>query len=188
MAGNGRQSSCGAYGKAECQKLYRCRPTFAPPGSAFWLTFVVVMKRHSLFRRFVSLLLAVLVLTTSVGLTVQRLTCRMSGRSTVALSVAGRADLQGCTADMTPAAPVAKDNCCDFSKQLHKLSTPAHELAAKVLVPVPMLVFLPPSVAWPKPLLATLPPASAPRWFAADSSPPPRGGRGLLVFACTLVV
>jgi hypothetical protein len=143
------------------------------------------MQRHSLFRRFVSLLLAVLVLTTSVGFTVQRLTCRMSGRSTVALSMVGRADLQGCVA---PAAPVAKDNCCDFSKQLHKLSAPVHELTAKVLVPVPMQAFLLPTMAWPKPVLATLPPANAPRWFAADSSPPPRGGRGLLAFVCTLLV
>lgn len=146
------------------------------------------MPRYSLFRRLVSLLLAVLVLTTSVGLTVQRLTCRMSGRSTVALSVAGRVDLQGCTADMTPAKPTAKDNCCDFSKQLHKLSTPAHELAAKVLVPLPGPALLPTLPAWPQPALVVLPIGSAPRWFAADSSPPPLGGRGLLAFACTLVV
>ena len=146
------------------------------------------MPRPSLVRRFVSLMLAVLVLTTSVGLTVQRLTCRMSGRSTVALSVAGRADLRGCIADMTPAAPLAKDNCCDFSKQLHKLSTPAHELAVKVLVPAPMLALVPRGVAWPQPALVALAPANAPRWFAADSSPPPRGGRGLLAFVCTLVV
>ncbi|MFD2720129.1 hypothetical protein ACFST9_15505 [Hymenobacter monticola] len=147
------------------------------------------MSRPSLLRRLVSLLLAVLVLTASVGLTVQRLTCRMSGRSTVALSVAGRAaELQGCTAGMAPDAPIAKDNCCDFSKQLHKLTTPAHELAAKVLVPLPgpALLLAPP--AWAQPDLAALPVGSAPRWFAADSSPPPWGGRGLLAFACTLVV
>jgi hypothetical protein len=146
------------------------------------------MLRHSLFRRFVSLLLAVLVLTTSVGFTVQRLTCRMSGRSTVALSVAGRAELHGCAADMTPATPVVKDNCCDFSKQLHKLTTPAHELAAKVLIPAPVLAFLPPASASPKPVFATLSLANAPRWFSADSSPPPLGGRGLLAFVCKLVV
>ncbi|MBF9140525.1 hypothetical protein [Hymenobacter properus] len=146
------------------------------------------MPRYTLFRRLVSLLLAVLVLTTSVGLTVQRLTCRMSGRSTVALTVAGRADLQGCTADMTPAKPTAKDNCCDFSKQLHKLTTPAHELTAKVLLPLPGPALLPTAPAWPALVSAALPPASTPRWFAADSSPPPLGGRGLLAFVCTLVV
>lgn len=168
--------------------LHRYCPISARPSWGARLTFVVIMARHSFFRRFVSLLLAVLVLITSVGFTVQRLTCRMSGRSMVALSVAGRAELRGCAASMTPTAPVAKDNCCDFSKQLHKLSTPAHELAAKVLVPVPVLAFLPPSVSWPKPAVAPLPPASTPRWFSADSSPPPRGGRGLLAFVCTLVV
>ena len=42
-------------------------------------------------------------------------------------------------ARLTPATPEAKDNCCDFSKQEHKLSLPAHELAAKVLVPPPLL-------------------------------------------------
>ncbi|MDO7852070.1 hypothetical protein [Hymenobacter convexus] len=147
------------------------------------------MPRHSFIRRLVSLLLAVLVLTTSVGFTVQRLTCRMSGRSTVALSVAGRADLRGCTADMMPAKPVAKkDNCCDFSKQLHKLSTPSHELAVKVLVPAPALALAPLGLAWPQPALVPLAPANMPRWFAADSSPPPRGGRGLLAFVCTLLV
>ncbi|MDO7845819.1 hypothetical protein Q5H92_05580 [Hymenobacter sp. M29] len=146
------------------------------------------MPCHSVFRRFVSLLLAVLVLTTSVGFTVQRLTCRMSGRITVALSVAGRADLRGCTDEMTPATPVAKDNCCDFSKQLHKLSTPSHELAVKVLVLGPMLALLPSTPSWPKPAFTSLPLANAPLWFAADSSPPPRGGRGLLAFVCTLVV
>jgi hypothetical protein len=146
------------------------------------------MPRSSLFRRLVSLLLAVLVLTTSVGLTVQRLTCRMSGRSTVALSVAGRADLQSCSADMEPAKPTAKNNCCDFSKQLHKLTAPAHELAAKVLLPLPGPALLPALPAWPQPALAALPADSAPRWFAADSSPPPLGGRGLLAFVCTLVV
>ena len=146
------------------------------------------MRPHSLFRRLVSALLAVLVLVASVGFTVQRLTCRMSGRSTVAVSVAGQADLRGCTGALAPATPAAKDNCCDFSKQLHKLSVPTHELAAKILVPLPLLAVAAPGLSWrAAPATPTLP-ASGPRWFAADSSPPPLSGRGLLTFVCKLVV
>ena len=146
------------------------------------------MARHSPFRRFVSLLLAVLVLITSVGLTVQRLTCRLSGRSTVAISVAGRAELRGCTSELSPATPAARDNCCDFSKQEHKLSLPVHELAAKILVPAPLLAIEAPTRRWPAMLRAAVPAGSTARWYAADSSPPPLGGRGLLAFVCTLVV
>jgi hypothetical protein len=140
------------------------------------------------FRRFLCLLLAALVLTTSVGLTVQRLTCRMSGRSTVAVSVAGHADLRGCTGEAAPATPTAKDNCCDFSKQLHKLSSPVHELTAKIIAPAPLLAVLPRKNAWRALAPAASAVASAPRWFAADASPPPRGGRGLLVFVGKLEV
>ncbi|WP_460546824.1 hypothetical protein [Hymenobacter daeguensis] len=146
------------------------------------------MRPHSRFRRFVSLLLAVLVLTTSVGLTVQRLTCRMSGRSTVAVSVAGRADLRGCTGGQAPATPAAKDNCCDFSKQVHKLSLPTHALASKIMVPAPLLAVETLVLSWPKPAVAAPLHDGGARWFAADSSPPPLGGRGLLTFVCTLVV
>ncbi|MBF9222440.1 hypothetical protein [Hymenobacter ruricola] len=142
----------------------------------------------SRLRRCFCLLLAVLVLITSVGLTVQRLTCRMSGRSTVAVSVAGPADLRGCTGEAAPATPTAKDNCCDFSKQLHKLSAPAHELAAKILVPAPLLAVPVPVSTWAAPVERPSLRASAPRWFAADASPPPKGGRGLLVLVCKLVV
>ena len=151
-------------------------------------TFVVIMRPHSLFRRCVSLMLAVLVLITSVGFTVQRLKCRMSGRSMVALSVAGQADLRSCAAELAPTTPAAKDNCCDFSKQLHKLSVPAHELATKVLVPTPLLALAMPALAgFTAPAGAALV-GSSPRWYATDSSPPPRGGRQLLAFVCTLVV
>ena len=147
------------------------------------------MPRHSRFRRLVSLLLAVLVLTASVGLSVQRHTCRMSGRSKVAVSVPGQLALRGCTGQLAPAKPVAKDNCCDFSSHLHKLSAPAHELAAKVLLPGPLLAVWPAAeLDWPVAPSVMALESSAPRWFAADSSPPPRGGRGLLAFVCTLVV
>ncbi len=152
-------------------------------------TFATAMRPYSRFRRLVSLLLAVLVLITSVGLTVQRLTCRMSGQSTVAVSVAGRAELRGCMGELAPATPKAQDGCCDFSRHEHKLSSPAHELAAKILVPVPMMPAIVPLLSWPASTAAAgSRPASGPRWFAADTSPPPLGGRALLAFACTLQV
>jgi hypothetical protein len=147
------------------------------------------MAPHSLFRRFVSLLLAVLVLTASVGLTVQRHTCRMSGRSNVDVLVPGQLALRGCNGRRLPTkAAVAKDNCCDVSSHLHKLSAPAHGLAAKVLVPAPLLAVWLPGMIWPMATALAVPEPSGPRWFAADSSPPPLGGRGLLTFVCTLVV
>jgi hypothetical protein len=147
------------------------------------------MRPHSPFRCFVSLLLAVLVLITSVGLTVQRLTCRMSGQSTVAVSVGGRAELRGCMGKLAPATPKAADGCCDFSKQEHKLNSAAHELAAKVLVPVPTMVAVVPPLAWPTFTTSAVSlAATGPRWFAADASPPSLGGRALLTFACTLEV
>lgn len=93
------------------------------------------MPRYSLFRRFVGLMLAVLVLTASVGLRVQRHTCRMSGRSKVDVTVPGRAPRRGCNNEPVKAKTVAKDNCCDTSSLLHKLSGPAHEPAAKLLAP-----------------------------------------------------
>ena len=143
------------------------------------------MRPHSLFRRFVSVLLAVLVLITSVGLTVQRLTCRMSGQSTVAVSVAGRAELHGCMGELAPATPKFQDGCCDFSKKEHKLNSPAHELAAKILMPVPSMTVILPTLGWPVPTIAAVSRvASGSRWFAADTSPPPLGGRALLAFAC----
>jgi hypothetical protein len=146
------------------------------------------MAPHSLFRRFVSLLLAVLVLTATVGLTVQRHTCRISGRTKVSVAVPGQAAAAGCNM-LAPLRPVVKDNCCDFSSHVHKLSAPAHELAGKVLVPVPALTaWVPEALCWPVRAAGELPEAAAPRWFAADSSPPPRSGRALLVFVCTLVV
>lgn len=147
------------------------------------------MRSHSLFRRLVSVVLAVLVLITSVGLTVQRLTCRMSGTSTVAVSVAGRAELRGCMGELAPAISKAADGCCDFSKHEHKLNSPVHELATKILVPVPALLATLPQLSWPVSKAAAVSlAANAPRWFAADASPPPLGGRALLAFACKLEV
>lgn len=147
------------------------------------------MARYSLFRRLVSLLLAVLVLTASVGLTVQRLTCRMSGRSSVSLAVAGQPAPRGCIAPPATTRLRANGHCCDFSSHLHKLSIPGQELAAEVLVPLPWLTVGVSATGWRGVAAAQLLPETvSPRWFAADSSPPPRAGRGLLMFVCTLVV
>ena len=86
-----------------------------------------------------------LVPITSMGLTVQHLTCRIIGQSTVAVSMAGRTKLRGYMGERAPATPKAGDGCCDFSKHEHKLNSPAHELAVKILVPVPaMAAVVPP--------------------------------------------
>ena len=173
----------------------RLRPDAAPTGADFSTSalppgrnFAFVMPRNSSLHHLVSLLLAVLVLTASVGLTVQRSTCRMSGRSTVDVLLAGQNTQRGCGGLLVPSWPILKDNCCDHSSHLHKLSAPAHELAAKVLVPVPLLAVFTVAVVWPFVVAEEVPKTGGPHWFAADSSPPPRGGRGLLVFVCTLVV
>ncbi|OGX81470.1 hypothetical protein BEN47_05870 [Hymenobacter lapidarius] len=144
-----------------------------------------------MFRRFVSLALALLVLTASVGLSVQRQTCRMSGNSTIDVSVLGKAArLVECEAlERAAAVPIPQDACCDFSSHLHKLTTPAHGLAAKVLLPAPLPAVLPAlGPTWPTGVLVPNPESGIPRWFAADSSPPPLGGRGLLALVCTLLV
>lgn len=146
------------------------------------------MRPHRLSLRLASILLAVLVLITSVGLTVQRLTCRMSGQSMVAVSVAGRAELRSCVGELTPTTK-ASDGCCDFSKHEHKLNSPVHELAAKILVPAPALAGIVPPLGGPiAPAAGAVRANAGPRWFAADASPPPLGGRALLAFACTLEV
>ena len=88
------------------------------------------MPRFSTFRRFVSLLLAVLVLFASVGLAVQRHTCRVSGRSQVAVAMPGQLALGGCGGRPAPVRPAVKDSCCDFSSHVHKLSIPSQELMA----------------------------------------------------------
>ena len=118
-------------------------------------------------------MLVVLVLITSLGLTVQHLTRRMSRRSTVANSVASRAELRGCIDELAAATPKVKDDCCDFSKLEHKLSSPAHELAAKVLMPGPSMSAIVPPLSWPvAPAAGTSRTGTGPRWFAADGLAP----------------
>jgi len=148
------------------------------------------MLPHSFLRRFVSLLLAALVLTASVGLTVQRQTCRMSGRSLVAVSVASApARWAGCGGRPVAAGPLVKKGCCDFQSHLHKLSAPAHDAAAgNVLLPAPL------PAAWLLPVANFRAARFSPRalktglWWLARAPAPPLGGREFLVFACTLVV
>jgi hypothetical protein len=142
-----------------------------------------------------SALLALLVLATSVGLMAERHRCRISGRSTVTLSLLGRAH-----ADQDDAASKTKrpckrrtSGCCDVSHSQHKLNAQSadHGLA-KWLPDAPHL--LPPALL-PAPAWAGLP-AGAPLvaavavGTAANSSPPgvPKAGRVLLTFVCTLVV
>ena len=154
------------------------------------VTFAFAMPRYSWFRRLVSLLLAVLVLTASVGIKVQRYTCRVSGRSEVSILVPGQATaLRGCIEQQATTKPIAKDNCCDLISHLHQLATPAHEVVAKALsnnqLPV---IWQPAATTWRPAIPKTTVEKCGPRWFAADSSPPPRGGRRLLSFVCALVV
>lgn len=147
------------------------------------------MRPHSLFRRLVSMLLAMLLLITSVGFTVQRLNCSMSGRSTVTDSVAGRAGLRGCRGERAPAKPKALNNYCDFSEQEHGLSSPAHMLATKFLVSISSISVIVPPLNWPvAPAAMASLAESGHRWFTADAPTPPLGGRALLNFACTLEV
>ena len=145
------------------------------------------MQAPSFARRIVSLWLAALVLTASVGLTVERHTCRFSGRSRASLALLG-AGPRSCYGALAP--PRAKDGCCDFSRHLHKLTAPAHEQAfGKVLVPGPLLAAWLPGAVGPRvPRRPAQAGAAGPRWFAADASPPPLGGRALLRWAGKLVV
>ena len=143
----------------------------------------------SFSHRLLSLLLAALVLTASVGLTVRRHTCRISGRSTAHLLLPGLAGAAGC--GPAAAVPELRDGCCDVAAQEHKLSSPAGPaLLAKVLVPTPLLLALPPPVMprWPAAAGAEATAAAlGVRWFAADSSPP-ASGRAVLLRGRKLVV
>lgn len=139
------------------------------------------MRAQPLSHRFVSLLLALVVLAASVGLPVQRRTCRLSGRSTA--RIAWAAALLGSSS--TNSFDIAKhggltSNCYGYHLELHQLSTPA---------PAPTFAKLLPAA-----VLLALPAASSPTWLprlvlitgrAFDIRPalvPPRpGGRRLLV-------
>lgn len=156
--------------------------------------------------RLLSALLALLVLATSVGLTAERHRCRISGRSTVLLSLPGLAHSDGaaptpgkpgrpCGNQRSASAKRRANGCCDISHSQHKLNaqSAAAGLAKWLPTPPPALppALLPASV-WPGledrvglPLAASVAVGTA-----ANSSPPgvARAGRVLLTLVCTLVV
>ncbi|GAA4494056.1 hypothetical protein GCM10023172_03570 [Hymenobacter ginsengisoli] len=145
-----------------------------------------------------SALLALLVLATSVGLTAERHRCRISGRSTIALSLPGLAshDEEAATSSTKPGRPCGKrraDGCCDVSHLHHKLSAQSADAGLAKWLPEPP-AHLPPALL-PEPVWAGFPAlaplaASVAIGTAANSSPPgvPRAGRVLLTRHCTLVV
>jgi hypothetical protein len=146
--------------------------------------------------RLLSTLLALLVLATSVGLTAERHRCRITGRSTVALSLPGLASHEDETPASKPGRPCGKrraNGCCDVSHLHHKLSTQSADAGLAKWLPTPP-AHLPPALL-PAPVWAGLL-ASAPLaagvavGTAANSSPPGvlRAGRVLLIRYCTLVV
>ena len=144
------------------------------------------MKPRSFAHRIVSLWLAALVLTASVGLTVERHTCRFSGRSHSSLALLGTGP-RNCYGTTTPLR--VRDGCCAFSSHLHQLTAPAPAQAfAKVLVPGALLAAWLPGPVWPQARLSLAAVAAGPSWFSADASPPPLGGRTLLVWVSKLVV
>ncbi|MCR5886800.1 hypothetical protein LRS06_03225 [Hymenobacter sp. J193] len=148
------------------------------------------MKRpltHRLFGAW----LALLVLTASVGLTVQRHTCRVSGQHSA--HVVFSAPRHGCP----PAVPAAGQHhsgkaklqkaCCEFSAQHHKVDLPTAGVKVLKLLPSALTTWLPDAV-WPQAPIVRLVLAQAAIWHASDASPPARAGRTLLTFVCTLVV
>lgn len=149
--------------------------------------------------RLLSALLALLVLATSVGLTAERHRCRLSGRSTVALSLPGLASSTSTTRNQPgkPGRPCGKrgsDGCCDVSHLHHKLNAQSQAQAglAKWLPKPPALLppALLPAPGWAGYAAATPLAASVAVGTATNSSPPglPRAGRVLLTRHCTLVV
>ena len=135
---------------------------------------------------------ALLVLTASVGMTVQQHTCRESGSRTA--SVVFTTPQHRCPAPKPESGhhnhsgqAKIKAACCDFSAHLHKVDAPTPELAWAKLLPAPFI-----APAWPAPAWPALPPAlliaEAEAWHAADSSPPLRAGRILLLFIGVLVI
>ncbi|WP_324671606.1 hypothetical protein [Hymenobacter sp. GOD-10R] len=147
------------------------------------------MKRpltHRLFSGF----LALLVLTASVGLTVLRHTCTQSGHTSTAVIFS--TPHHGCPSVKPAPEPHSasahlKGTCCDFKANFHKLDASSSDVSwVKSLVPEFVAAWLP-MHGWPT--APTAPQvAQAVTWHASDSSPPPRAGRALLTFVCTLVV
>lgn len=162
------------------------------------------MPRLPYRHRLLSALLALLVLATSVGLTAERHRCRISGRSTVALSLPGLAGHSDeaptpakpgrpCSNQRSASAKRRATGCCDISHSQHKLNAqaPAASLAKWLPSQPPLLPpALLPTPSWAGATgVGPVAPAVA-VGTAANSSPPgvPRAGRVLLVRICTLIV
>ncbi|WP_188556647.1 HYC_CC_PP family protein [Hymenobacter glacieicola] len=147
------------------------------------------MKRPLLHRLF-STWLALLVLTSSVGLTVQQHTCRQSGsRTTSVIFSPARHKCpapQPATAHHSAKAQLTK-SCCEFGAHFHKLDAPSAELAWVKVPPVALAPAWPAVTGWPAVSATPLGQVAA-RWHAADSSPPARAGRALLTFVGVLIV
>ncbi|OON67281.1 hypothetical protein B0919_19365 [Hymenobacter sp. CRA2] len=137
-------------------------------------------------------------LTASVGLTVQQHTCHVSGQTQRAVvlmphhgcapeAMAAAAPKAGCALPAVLKKATLQDGCCAFSAHHHKVDASAHDLGwGKVPVPA-LLAVLPTTPEWPMPV--TAPAVVGQRVLhAADASPPPRAGRALLTFVCTLIV
>ncbi|GAA3955394.1 hypothetical protein GCM10022406_41040 [Hymenobacter algoricola] len=79
-----------------------------------------------------------------------------------------------------------KSVCCDFSAHFHKLDATSPDLLWVKHLAVPFVALVP-QWRW-QPATPELLRAPLARWHSSDSSPPPRSGRALLAFGCTLVV
>ncbi|WP_375418216.1 hypothetical protein [uncultured Hymenobacter sp.] len=143
------------------------------------------MRPYPLLHRFTSLSLALLVLAASIGLPVQRRTCRLSGRSTarIAWGVAGPSKANSGSATLA-------GHCYAYSLELHQLSTLAPEAGATKLLPAAPgpLALLPSADEFG--LRASSPGALTSRAapLAFPTPPPLPGGRALLARIGVLVV
>jgi hypothetical protein len=152
---------------------------------------IFALVKRPLTHRFFSGLLALLVLAASVGLTVQRRTCHLSGRSTAGFTFNSAADAceEVYIATTCCAATLQlREACCDLATDFHKLSAPAPALLGGKLLTAPAINAWLPTTVWPPLPAASLLAQDVVRWYASDASPPPRAGRLLLTFGCVLVV
>lgn len=149
----------------------------------------LLMKRPLLHRLF-SVWLALLVLTSSVGLAVQQHLCLQSGQRST--DVIFQPASHGCPPTEVAGGSTKAEavhlvkSCCEFGAHFHKLDASSAQLSW-VKVSAPALLPAWPAAPFPAYKAAALR-QLAPRWYAADSSPPPLGGRALLTRVGVLVV
>ena len=139
-----------------------------------------------LSHRFLSLALALLVLVASIGLPVQRRTCRVSGRSTahIAWSLVNPASvLRGSSSQPQQIQHRLESSCYAYSLHLHQLSAPAYASVATKLLPAPPVwLALPAAAHFPTPARQNLTAVAFRSSGLTSKAPPPRpGGRTLLV-------